>query len=279
MSALYVSLSALGGLNTGEALSKAWASGVHHIELAIGPRPDPSAGDRVRSFAHEGMIFRAHHAFVYGEQSAPLGLATERDEAALLHRLDWLASVNAEAYSVHPGSFALGWQRERAYAVFVDNARWLAARCAERGIAFGVEMMFPMPEASRMKNLLDSPGEVDRFLDDVPEAKLVVDVAHMRLWPGAERDTLFDRYVSRALEVHVSDNDGRRDTHTPVHERTWWWQKLAAVPPSVPLVLESRLTRPGAPSLCAQMALLAGAMLASARPSVEMAQPRAAAPS
>ncbi|HEU4412297.1 MAG TPA: TIM barrel protein [Polyangiaceae bacterium] len=267
MSPLFVSLSALGGMSTGEALARAWASGARHVELAIGPRPDPYAGDRVRAFAREGVTFRAHHAFVYGETAAPLGLATARDEAALLHRLDWLASVGAEAYSVHPGSFALGWERERAYATFADNARWLLASCRERGIAFGVEMMFPMPEGSRMRNLLDSSDEVDRFCRDLPEAGLVVDVAHMRLWSGEGREALFERYVARALEVHVSDNDGRRDTHTPVHERTWWWRKLASVPAGVPIVLESRLTRPGAPSVREQMALLAGAIAGGARAS------------
>jgi sugar phosphate isomerase/epimerase len=265
MSPLYVSMSALGGMSTGEALARAWAAGVRHVELAIGPRPDPYAGDRVKAFAREGVAFRAHHAFVYNETSAPIGLATERDERALGHRLDWLASVGAEAYSVHPGSFALGWQRERAYATFVDNARWLAARCAERGIAFGVEMMFPMPASSRMRNLLDSSAEVDRFCADVPEAGLVVDVAHLGLWAAGDREALFERYAPRALEVHVSDNDGRRDTHTPVHEQTWWWRKLASVPAGVPIVLESRLTRPGAPSVVAQLSLLArGAGAASA---------------
>ncbi len=259
MSPIYVSMSALGGVSTGEALGRAWAVGARHVELAIGPRPDPYAGDRVRAFAREGVTFRAHHAFVYGPPVSPLGLATARDEGALLGRLDWLASIGAEAYSVHPGSFALGWERERAYAAFIDNARWLAARCAERGIAFGAEMMFPMPAASRMSNLLDSAAEVDRYCRDVPDAKLVVDVAHLRLWGGANREALFDRYIERALEVHVSDNDGRRDTHTPVHEQTWWWHKLAAVPPGVPVVLESRLTRPGSPSLRAQLSLLEGA--------------------
>jgi sugar phosphate isomerase/epimerase len=264
MNPLFVSLSALGGLSTGEALARAWSAGVRHVELAIGPRPDPQAGDRVRAFAREGMSFRAHHAFVYGERPSPLGLATARDEAPLLHRLDWLASLGAEAYSVHPGSFALGWERERAYATFLDNARWLAARCAERGIAFGVELMFPMPSASRMSNLLDSSAEVDRLGDEAPEIGLVVDVAHLRLWAETEREAHFERYLERALEVHVSDNDGRRDTHTPVHEQTWWWGKLSRVPAGVPLVLESRLTRPGAPSLGAQIALLSGALAGAA---------------
>jgi hypothetical protein len=117
-----------------------------------------------------------------------------------------------------------------------------------------------MPGASRMQNLLDSEAEVDRFCADAPDARLVLDVAHVRLWPGADRAALFDRYLPRAIEVHVSDNDGRRDTHAPVHERTWWWGKLAGVPAGVPVVLESRLNRPDAPTVGAQLALLVGAM-------------------
>jgi hypothetical protein len=46
---------------------------------------------------------------------------------------------------------------------------------------------------------------------------------------------------SRLLEIHISDNDGYRDSHTAITDRTWWLPYARTFPADVAIVLESRM--------------------------------------
>jgi sugar phosphate isomerase/epimerase len=177
----------------------------------------------------------------------------------MLARLDWLHDHNIKIYSIHGGCHDEGVERGQAYALFLEQLAWLDARCQERGITLGVETMFAMPSSSRRANLLVGLDEVDQFLRDNERVPLVVDLAHLGLWPQdspARRLEVFHRARGRILEVHVSDNDGQRDLHTAISERAWWWPFGDVLPEAVPVVVETRLDGPGRPSLNTQIALL-----------------------
>lgn len=250
-----VSLSAFGVVSAEVALSRAFAAGVREVELAIGPEPSGDLGALVRGYQGRGVSFRAHHAFSFQAPTRPFDLVRNFEEGAMVHRLDWLARHGVTAYSVHAGSYDAG-PREAAYALMVQRLDWLEARCGERGIDLGVETMFAMPKGSRRQNLLVGLDEISRLLRDAPSLGLVVDLAHLAIGsdPPERRLAVFECGRGRILEVHVSDNDGRRDLHTPLSPATWWWPFRSAIPTDVPIVLESRIRNA---DLRGQLALLA----------------------
>jgi hypothetical protein len=51
---------------------------------------------------------------------------------------------------------------------------------------------------------------------------------------------------NRILEIHISDNDGYRDTHKSIGDRTWWIPYTTTFPTHIPIVLESRMNRQSA---------------------------------
>lgn len=244
MRAVWVSLSALGVSPASRSLARLWSLGVRHVELAIGPLAERGMDRLVQEYQRRGVEFRAHHAFALDGPSSTFDLVRSLDEDEMRARLDWLAENGIKVYSVHAGSYDEGMSRAEAYEVFLSRLAWLTACCAERGIRLGVETMFAMPPSSRRANLLVGLDEIDRFLRDAPEVPLVVDMAHLNIWPDdtlERRLEVFRRARGRVLEVHVSDNDGRRDLHTLTSERSWWWPFREVFPDDAPIVIESRV--------------------------------------
>ncbi|MBR8837800.1 MAG: sugar phosphate isomerase/epimerase [Stigonema ocellatum SAG 48.90 = DSM 106950] len=252
---LYLSLSAYGGVPTREALTVFWEAGVRYVELAIGPRPDTDAAQAIEDFGQEGMVYRAHHAFVWGDGHHPFNLAQPQDWNYFQRLTDWLASLGITAYSVHGGNFSTRsdlalahhpkGDRPKAYACFLENVYCLHQLCQARGIVLGVETMYPTLPTSGQENLLDNADEVAQFCKDAPEIKIVLDLAHLNIWHhhSLQAQQWLELPPERLLEIHISDNDGRLDTHSPITQETWWVSQIAQFPTVVPFVLESRLNR------------------------------------
>jgi sugar phosphate isomerase/epimerase len=243
---LYLSLSAYGGVSTREALTVFYQAGIRHVELAIGPRPDADAVQAIDDFRQQGMVYRGHHAFVWGERHYPFNLAQPQDWKYFEQLTNYLASMGITAYSVHGGNFPKTTERIQAYATFVENIHYLHQLCQERGIILGVETMYPTLPNTAIENLLDNTSEVVQFCEDAPQVKIVVDLAHLNIWhdksqiaPGQWLRLAADRL----LEIHISDNDGRQDIHSRITSDTWWVSHMTHFPIGVPLVLESRLNR------------------------------------
>ena len=96
--------------------------------------------------------------------------------------------------------------------------------CAQRHIELAVETMDRLPLNCPMQNLLDGLESVEQCLRDLSALKLVVDLAHLNLWPelAATQKLSLLQQPERLLEIHLSDNDGRRDSHTTIAAQTWW---------------------------------------------------------
>lgn len=259
MNPLWVSLSAYGGVTTQDALSVLWAAGVRQVELAIGVKPSPDTVEVLRYYQQLGMRYRAHHAFVWiGQRS--FNLAQSFDVSYFERLTDWLVTMDITAYSVHAGSFSPSDEPKAAYARFLQNVEQLAQLCGDRGIRLGVETMYPPELDSTSQYLLQNTAQVEQLLQDLPHVELVVDMAHLNIWKKETipeklqlLELVCDRHLSggalkgnRLLEIHISDNDSYRDSHTAITERTWWVPYAATFPPNVPLVLESRMNRQSA---------------------------------
>lgn len=237
---LYLSLSAYGGVSTREALTVFWEAGIRHVELAIGPLPDTDAVQAIQDFRQQGMVYRAHHAFVWGSCHYPFNLARSSQDWDYFERLtDFLAYGGITAYSVHGGNFPTVSVRAKAYATFLENVHCLRQLCQMRGIVLGVETMYPTLPSSTKENLLDNASEVAQFCQDAPEVKIVVDLAHLNIWHHHSKEAKLQWLKlpqERLLEIHISDNDGRHDTHSRITQKTWWVSQIPQFPTVVPFV-------------------------------------------
>jgi hypothetical protein len=75
---------------------------------------------------------------------------------------------------------------------------------------------------------------------------MVVDMPHLNIWKTAtiaEKLRLLELAADRLLEIHISDNDGYRDSYTVISDRTWWGPYAGSFPSDVAIVLESRMNR------------------------------------
>lgn len=119
------------------------------------------------------------------------------------------------AYSLHAGL------RERcSLTQLADNWRALQA-CFHCPVA--IEPMYP---ASGHPYLLDRWDELAWLYDSgIPYA---LDLSHVQILAHLSRhrdENLLLRLLTgpHCLEIHLSDNDGRRDRHTPFETAPWWW--------------------------------------------------------
>ena len=245
MRELWVSLSTYGGVPTRTALETLWTAGIRHVELAIGVKPSADTVEVLQEYGRRGIQYRAHHAIVWQERRS-FNLAEQFDRSYFERLTDWMAAMNITAYSVHPGSVST--HQSNSINFWLDHLEQLAQLCHDRRIRFGVETMYPSLFDHTRRELLRSRTEIEQFLNLMPGVELVVDMAHLNLWHDCsteEKLHLFQLARDRILEIHISDNDGLRDTHTAINEKTWWVSHIANFPSDVPIVLESRMNHQG----------------------------------
>ena len=257
MNDLWITLSTYGGVTTRTALDVLWAAGIRQVELAVpwlsrsefGVKPSVDTTAVLQHYRQREMQYRAHHAIVWQEHRS-FNLAEQFDRSYFERLTDWMAAMNITAYSVHPGSVSA--HRSDTVNQWLDHLEQLAQLCCEhvpvcqrqRGIRFGVETMYPSLFDHTRRELLRSRTEIEQFLTVLPQVELVVDMAHLNLWHDCstvEKLHLFQIAQNRILEIHISDNEGLRDTHTAINERTWWVPHVASFPSDVAIVLESRM--------------------------------------
>ena len=127
--------------------------------------------------------------------------------------------LGAEAYTLHAGrresSSLAGLQRKLS-----QLEQWME-------LPVGVEGMYPAPGA---KWLVDTSKEYRWLL--ASGVKYAVDLSHLNIVARREGG-LVDGLVAdllespRCIEVHVSANDGRRDSHQVPVKPPWWQAMLA----------------------------------------------------
>ena len=176
----YLAMSCLQGRTQESAWRELCALGPDGIQLTPGNLPSEGFA---RMLATTTMPVRAHHGFVVDELRTKVWGADGR----LL--------VPADGRSVHPPMDRDG----------IDASAWLES-AVDRGVV--VEVMYPGYPCG------------DREVESLLEAgvDLAVDVSHLKLQRAAGvlsarvEQRLLDS--DRVVEVHVSDNDGVKDSHT-----------------------------------------------------------------
>lgn len=148
--------------------------------------------------------------------------------------------VGATGYSIHAGATAHG-SLDKAFR----NVRHLADLF---GCRVGIEGLYPSPGGSG-KWLLGTWSEYERLLEEGVD--YAIDLSHLNIVVKRERtrrDDLVRDLVSspHCIEVHVSCNDGRADSHRPLDPASppWWTPLMAHVHPDAVVFYEGVLLDP-----------------------------------
>jgi len=115
------------------------------------------------------------------------------------------------------------------------NVLRIEERC---GIPVGVEGLYPAPGD---RWLLSTWADYEWLLES--DLHYAIDLSHLAIVARHERceDLALARELvsnERAIEVHVSDNDGRADRHTTLARQPWWWPVLEDVHPAAVIFSE-----------------------------------------
>lgn len=154
--------------------------------------------------------------------------------AALSRRL------NAPGYSIHAGV-----RGESSLTQAFDNVRRMADQF---GCRVGIEGLYP-PSARENHWLLSTWDEYEQMLNSGIDYAL--DLSHLNI--VAKRERLLDLALSTALiespqcmEIHISDNNGRADSHRPmtVGAEPWWWDLLVSCQVDAPVFYEGAIHLP-----------------------------------
>jgi len=182
-----------------------------------------------------------------------------------LEAIKLCADIGAPCYSVHAG-FAMEMElgmlgkphlqksacstakadREKAYQTFVESIRKLAKYAAEKQVSLLVEnnvlAVENIASDGTFPLLLADVDEIKGFFNDLrcSEVALLLDVGHAKVCAETLQINLqsyFDELEPFIRCLHLSDNDGRRDSNHPFSTRSWFVPHLKKFE-HIPMVVE-----------------------------------------
>lgn len=113
------------------------------------------------------------------------------------------------------------------------------------GVPVGVEGMYPAPGD---RYLISTWHEYRVLLES--GVKYALDLSHINILAersGTREETLLQELLSSpsCIEIHVSGNDGQRDSHCQLASQPWWYQALLTHRnPDAVIFTEGGQTRP-----------------------------------
>jgi sugar phosphate isomerase/epimerase len=263
MTQIYVSTGAFRGARVAEMSDACDAMGAG-LELSSGVRPSPRLIWDINQLLQKNRSLLVHNYFPPPENPFVLNLAA-RDpatlEASRRHvrtAIDLSARCGAGFYSVHSG-FALDLRagdlgRPEAQAqmkkvpyaealrIFRDSLQALSPYARSKGIRLLIEnnVLAPGQTEGERPLLMTEPAEIANFLHDLADENiaLLLDVAHAKVtaqslhFDPADFFNLLPRHIAA---LHLSDNDGTRDTNQPFADDAWFAKHL---PDTLPIVIE-----------------------------------------
>ncbi len=212
--------------------------GVLRIELTGATSPASYDEAALLRHAAAGVRLRVHNYFPPPDEPFIMNLSSPRPEIArpterlVREGLRVSALLGADCYSVHAGygrdhlpePDGDGFQRRMPGPSRTDEEqhRMIARLLPDLppGVRLALENGLPSTESH-----LASPEAMERFLEryrDEERVGLLLDLGHLNVSArtlGFDRDAAFEglllRHADRIFEIHVSANDGSRDTHRP----------------------------------------------------------------
>ena len=148
-------------------------------------------------------------------------------------------AMGATAYSIHSGRNADNGGC--SLAAMLDNV----ARVRDTlNVPVAVEGLYP---AKGRPFLMATWGEYEAVLRD-GETPMAIDLSHLNILTkriGARDDLVVELLTyQQTLEVHISGNDGRADSHALCSGQEFWWPLMEHVNPNAVIFDEGTRTTP-----------------------------------
>lgn len=241
--ALYFSVSAIPGFDIQESFNLLREAGISNIEVSVGTKPGDDSNGVLQREIDNGANLLWHHNIPIDNKYNFINLCEKFDERLFRKIFQWCQRSGARHFSVHGGLYNPEFMsRSKAMSKFADNYQMSVNLGKEYGIKMGIETAYPTLNGS--KYVLDSEEDIKTFVSMFPETGLVLDFAHVKIQKNFDKakESLVDFMLAHPnlMEVHISDNDGKRDSHTPVTKSLYFWDKLKSRK-DVPIVIEGKL--------------------------------------
>ena len=240
------------------------------LELSSGFTCNPDFLNQLNEITSNASQYLVHNYFPPPPQPFVLNLASERrellDASLRLCRqaIDLCSVLHSPFYSVHAG-FALNLEpgdlgnpllqrkrsqnsinRNTALDIFAASVMKLSKYAQERGVELLVENNVTTAEIIDVNGesplLLSRPDEIRCFFDNCCSRNvgLLLDVAHAKVSAKAfklQPELFFELLGPHIKALHLSDNDGLRDSNRPFGRDAWFAPFLPAYA-ARPMVLE-----------------------------------------
>jgi len=212
-----------------EQIEEFAAMGFDYLELAM----DAPLGhysviqkqkkDILKTLDKHGMGLVCHlPTFVYTADITESIRNASLDE--MLNSLDVAAELGVSKAVLHPsvvsgmGNFIMESVRKYAFEFFEK----IADKADKKGICLCLENMFPR------YRLLFEPKEFTEVFERFPGFKMTLDIGHANIENKDRRRVLefITMFGSRIRHVHISDNSGKRDDHSPIGKGTVNFQSI-----------------------------------------------------
>lgn len=278
MTDAFVSTGAFGSGHLQEILQLAKDNQIYNIELSSGIQFDEDVVEIARSFHAAPMRFLVHNYFPpHAEPFVINPASTDPNESARLFEhvnvaMDLCVEFGAPFFSMHGGFAAdvqsnhLGSklpsaspaQAQSAYESFVKMTKSLAVEAGRRDIKVLIENHVVAPfNLSNGRNLslfVSTPDEIFRFLADVdsPHVALLLDIGHLNVTAatfGQDPVEWLSSLSRVTLAVHVSGNDGTRDSNEAFDQSAWFLPHMSQLAHAA-AVLESYALAPASIKEC-----------------------------
>lgn len=230
--------------------------GVHGIELSSGALYQ----EDMYNVLKESSDSKRHHFLVHNYFPPPivpfvLNLASADENVLSLSRkfcmnaIDIAADLGAPFFSVHSGFCVhakpadLGkdftalpkFAKERGNHIFIESLKNLV----DYAVSKNIDLLIENNVVSSF-NLVDGKNELllgvteDELLEIFEAVKrdnlgLLLDVAHLKISANAlkfDPIDFIDGVAHKIKALHLSDNDGKRDTNDPISTNSWFWEPL-----------------------------------------------------
>jgi len=225
-----------------QAVEELASLGIRNIELTGGTSHEEFSAIQLYDLLEEyDLEFLIHNYFPPQKDDFVLNLASDdryirANTLALIRQAVHLSQrFSQNLYSIHAGYahdllpqkgdnglFLPKSSSENSYTVFYQTLELISSQMLPEGFQLAVENAFPAYGDNNF-SLLSGPKEILTFLDfcsEHPNVGLLLDLGHLNV---ASRYLGFDKFAflkklvrefsHKIFEIHVSSNDGLRDTH------------------------------------------------------------------